>query len=81
MLAKIRDDTLNVLNMQHKTQIRKDGIIQTSLWWYGKITGSAHMVEGDLHFRKPPPPPTTHTSPPPPPPQPTAMWRVSHEQT
>ena len=30
MLATIRDDTCNVLNMQHITQIRKDGIIQTS---------------------------------------------------
>ena len=30
MLGTIRDDTWNVLNMQHITQIRKDGIIQTS---------------------------------------------------
>ena len=30
MLASIRDDTLNVLNTQHITQIQKDGIIQTS---------------------------------------------------
>ena len=28
MLATIHDDTWNVLNMQHITQIRKDGIIQ-----------------------------------------------------
>ena len=31
MLVTIRDDTWNVLNMQHITQIRKDGIIQISL--------------------------------------------------
>ena len=46
MLATIRDDTWNVLNMQHKSQIRKDGIIQTfpvvainiqAYWWNGKI--------------------------------------------
>ena len=30
MLATIRDDTLNVLNMQHITQIRKDVILQIS---------------------------------------------------
>ena len=30
MLALIRDDTWNVLNMQHTIQIRKDAIIQTS---------------------------------------------------
>ena len=30
MLARIRDDTWNMLNMQYITQIRKDGIIQTS---------------------------------------------------
>ena len=29
MLATIRDDTWNVLNIQHITPIRKDGIIQT----------------------------------------------------
>ena len=30
MLATIRDDTWNVLNMLHISQIKKDGIIQTS---------------------------------------------------
>ena len=30
MLATIRDDTWNVLNMQPALQIRQDGIIQTS---------------------------------------------------
>ena len=30
MLATIRDDTRNVLNMQHITQNSNDGIIQTS---------------------------------------------------
>ena len=30
MLATIRDDTRDVLNMQHITQIQKDGISETS---------------------------------------------------
>ena len=51
MLATIRDDTWNVLNMQHIIPIRKDGIIQTfpvvainiqAYWWNGKINDTAH---------------------------------------
>ena len=33
MVATIRDDTWNVLNIHHITQIRKDGIIQTPRRW------------------------------------------------
>ena len=58
MLAIIRDD---VLNMQYITQIRKDGIIQTSpVVVPEKIKRPTHMVEGDLQFRKSPQPPPRH---------------------
>ena len=57
MLATNRDDTWNVLNMQHITPILKR-------WEYSnapggghkKIKGPAHMVEGDHHLRKAPNP-------------------------
>ena len=57
MLATIRDDTWNVLNMQY--------IIPNSKRWdysdtpgdsHIKIKGPAHMVEGGHHLRKPPNP-------------------------
>ena len=44
MLATLRDDTLNVLNMQH--------IIRNSIFVaLTKIKGPAHMVVGDRHLR------------------------------
>ena len=57
MLATIRDDTWNVLNMQH--------IIPNSKRWddsdipgggHKKIKGPAHMVEGGPHLKKKPNP-------------------------
>ena len=63
MLATIRDDTWNVLNMQH--------IIPNSERWnhsdtpgggHKKIKGPAHMVEGGHHFREAPNP-HPHLSP------------------
>ena len=59
MLATIRDDTWNVLKMQH--------IISNSKRWdYSNITGGGykyikgptHMVEGGHHLRKASPTPT-----------------------
>ena len=60
MLATIRDDTWNVLNMQHITPNSKR-------WDYSdipggghkQIKGRAHMVEGGHHLRKSPQPPPT----------------------
>ena len=57
MLATIRDDTRNVLNMQHITPNSKR-------WDYSdipggghkKIKGPTHMVEGGHHLRKAPTP-------------------------
>ena len=62
MLAIIRYDAWDVLNMQFIIQIRKDGIIQTCpVVVLGNIKRPTHMVEGDHQFRKrPQPPPTTH---------------------
>ena len=57
MLATIRDDTWNMLNMQRINPISKK-------WDYSdipggghkQIKGPAHMVEGDHYLRKPPTP-------------------------
>ena len=57
MLATIRDDTLNVFNVQHITP-------NTKRWDYSdtpggghrKIKGPAHKVEGGHHLRKAPNP-------------------------
>ena len=60
MLATIRDDTWNMLNMQHI--IWKDGIILTSpvvVHVLEKNKGPAHMVEGDHDFTKSPQPQPT----------------------
>ena len=54
MLATIRDGTWYVLNMQHLTPIRKDGIIQTSSVVAINIKGPVHMVEGGHLIRKAP---------------------------
>ena len=59
MLATIRDDTWNVLNMQHIT-------LNSKRWDYSdipggchkKIKGPAHMVKMATTLEKPPPPPT-----------------------
>ena len=64
MLATIRDDTWNVLNMRHTTQIRKDGIIQTSLVVALKmIKDPPPMDDGghQLRNRPPKPNPPTHS--------------------
>ena len=55
MLATIRDDTRNVLNMQHLTP-------NSERWDYSDIPGGgtdnikglAHMIEGDRHLREDP---------------------------
>ena len=55
MLDTIRDDTWNMLNMQHIT-------LNSKRWDYSdfpgggteKIKGPAPMVEGDHHLRRPP---------------------------
>ena len=62
MLATIRDDTWNVLNMQHITANSKR-------WDYSDITGGghkqikgpAHMIDGGHHLRGEPTP--THQDP------------------
>ena len=54
MLATIRDDTLNVLNMLHITPNSKR-------WDHSDTHGvPAHMVEIDHHIRKISQPPPTH---------------------
>ena len=53
MLATVRDDTWNVLNMQHIT-------LNSKRWDYPaipgggteKIKGPTHIAEGDHHLRK-----------------------------
>ena len=56
MLATIRDDTWNVLNMQKTSQIQKDGIIQTSpVAAIHRLKDWSHMVEGGHHPRNRPP--------------------------
>ena len=55
MLAIIRDDTWNVLNMQHITPNSKRwDYSDTPGGGYKKIKGPAHMVEGGHHLRKAP---------------------------
>ena len=62
MLATIRDDTCNALNMQHI-------ITNSKRWDYSDIPGGghkyiigpAHMVEGGHHLRKDPQPQPTFT--------------------
>ena len=57
MSAPIHDDTRNMLNMQHITQIQKDGIIQTSpVAAIKRLKWHAHIVEGGHHLRKAPNP-------------------------
>ena len=58
MLAKIRDDSWNVLNIQHITPNSKRwDYSDTPGGGHKKIKGPAHMVEGGHHLRKAP----THT--------------------
>ena len=59
MLATIRNDTWNVLNMQH---LIPNDRTRHPLWRYRKIKGPAHMVEGDQHLRKRPHPPPTYAT-------------------
>ena len=57
MLATIRDNTWNVLNLQHKTPNSKGwDYLDTPGGGHEKIKGPAHMVEGDHHLRKVPNP-------------------------
>ena len=61
MLATIRDDTWNVLNMQQIT-------LNLKIWYYSDIPGGSHknikgpyhMVEGGHHLRKAPNPHPLH---------------------
>ena len=51
MLDTICDDTWNVINMQHITQIQKDGIIQTlPVVAIKRFKEPANMVEGGHHL-------------------------------
>ena len=57
MLATIRGDAWNVLNMQHITPNSK----RWDYWdipggGHKKIEGPAHMVEGGYHYIQKPPP-------------------------
>ena len=58
MLATIRDDSRNVLNMQHITQIRKESghYLDIAGGGHKKIKGPAHMVESGQHLRTKPTP-------------------------
>ena len=61
MLATIRDDTWNVLNMQHITPNSKRwDYSDIPVGGYEKIKGPAHMVEGDYYLRKAPQAPPTY---------------------
>ena len=57
MLATIRDDTWNVLNMQQITPNSK-GLDYSDIpdGGHKKMKGPAHMVEGGHHLRKAPNP-------------------------
>ena len=57
MLATIRDDTWNVLNIQHITpNSKRQDYSDTPGGGHKKIEGPAHMVEGGHHLRKAPNP-------------------------
>ena len=57
MLATIRDDTWNVLNMQHITQnSKRRDHSDIPGGGHKKIKGSAPMVEGGHHLRNVPNP-------------------------
>ena len=57
MSATIRDDTWNVLNIQHTTPNSKRWeYSDTPGGGHKKITGPAHMAEGGHHLRKAPNP-------------------------
>ena len=57
MLTTIRDDTWNVLNMQHVTpNSRRRDYSDIANGGHKKIKGPAHMVEGGHHHRKAPTP-------------------------
>ena len=57
MLATIRDDTWNVLNIQHITlNSKRWDYLDTPGGGHKKIKVPAHMVEGGHHLRKAPKP-------------------------
>ena len=56
MLATIRVDTWNVLNMHYITPNKKDGIIETSPGGHKEIKGPDYLVEGGHHLRRAPSP-------------------------
>ena len=57
MLVRIRDDTWNVLNIQHITQnLKRWDYSDTPGGGHKKIKGSAHIDEGGHHPKKGPQP-------------------------
>ena len=58
MSVTIRDDTVNVLNIQHiASNSKRWDYSNTPGACHKKVKGPAHVVEGGHHLEKAPPPP------------------------